>query len=263
VPLTGEHTDVERRAEPPGRCQPRSSAATSRSTVARSSSRRLPTAEAPSVVTVLTHAPHASQPSARRVSPVVAPTRPRSRACSSVPQNGQRSHSARQFGAATPAAQSPRALQAARLGQRRPRAADRTPGLRVLGGGVGREARAAALEPRVGGQGQDGAQRLARSPAASPSASMRAVSKRDRRLERRQRIEPVGGARERGRRGGGHVEQAAEPGDGDARFEREGRSGEPRRAGGRRVGTASAHGPVAASSPAAASRSSQPRNSGC
>jgi len=81
---------------PAGRVQPRSSAATSRCTVARSSSRTSPTAEAPSVVMVFTHAPQAAQPSARCDAPASAPTRPRRRVCSSVPQNGQRSHCARQ-----------------------------------------------------------------------------------------------------------------------------------------------------------------------
>src|SRR5262249_41893548 len=73
---------------PAGRDQPRSSAATSSCTVARSSSRSSSTLEAPSVATLLTHAPHAAQPSAPRDSPPSAPTSPRRRVWSSVPQNG-------------------------------------------------------------------------------------------------------------------------------------------------------------------------------
>src|SRR5439155_19416839 len=67
--------------------------------------------------------------------------------------------------AAAPAAQAPRAVEAPRFRQRRPRAADRTPGLSVIeGAGAPGHLGAAALEPGVCRERQDGAQRLARQP---------------------------------------------------------------------------------------------------
>jgi len=235
APLTGEHRTSSGAPEPAGALP----AALERGDVGSRSPGRAAaaaTAEAPSVVTVLTHAPHASQPSARRVSPVVAPTRPRSRACSSVPAERAAQPPARQSRRKRP--------QRSRRAPSRPRASASVahapqidPGLRVLRRRRGpRSARRSARATGKAARGRT-------APAARAAARRRRRARRCGRVQRIRRPSAASASsRSRrpasgGRRGGGHVEQAAEPGDGDARFEREGRSGEPRRAGRRkRVG---------------------------